>query len=217
LRPSSQQRLLLDGAAGALEVVINDPIDEKPATARRGIALIAHPHPLYGGTLDNKVVQTLAKAFYAQGYLGVRMNFRGVGGSAGTFDEGVGETQDWLTVAREMLQRFDSLPLLIAGFSFGAFVMSRVANRLIADGTPPEKVVLVAPAVGRFPVETVPAATLVIQGEQDDVVALADVLEWARPQSLPVVVLPGAGHFFHGNLPQLQRIVHHSCLCPGGS
>ena len=207
---------MLDGAAGPLEVVINDPLDEKPGSPRRGIALIAHPHPLYGGTLDNKVVQTLAKAFHAQGYLAVRMNFRGVGRSAGTFDEGVGETEDWLIVAEAMLRRFGALPLLLAGFSFGGFVISRVANRLIADRTPPEKVVLVAPAVGRFAVEAVPAGTLVIQGEQDDVVALADVLEWARPQHLPVVVLPGAGHFFHGNLPELQRIVHSSCACAGG-
>ena len=207
---------MLDGAAGPLEVVINDPLDEKPGASRRGIALIAHPHPLHGGTLDNKVVQTLAKAFHAQGYLAVRMNFRGVGGSGGTFDEGVGETEDWLIVAEAMLRRFGALPLLLAGFSFGGFVISRVANRLIADRTPPEKVVLVAPAVGRFAVEAVPAGTLVIQGEQDDVVALADVLEWARPQHLPVVVLPGAGHFFHGNLPELQRIVHSSCACAGG-
>lgn len=196
-----EQRLLLPGPAGSLETVINDP-----GASRRGLALIAHPHPLYGGTLDNKVVQTLAKTFFALGLTTVRMNFRGVGASDGVFDEGVGETQDWLVVARHALAQFGELPLTLAGFSFGAFVQSRVAAHL-----PPRHLVLVAPAVGRFPVEAVPADTLVIHGEEDDVVPLKDVLNWARPQSLPIVVLPGAGHFFHGKLIELSRIVQRFC------
>jgi len=193
----------LPGPAGNLEVLVNDPGER-----RRGLALIAHPHPLYGGTLDNKVVQTLAKSFFAQSYVAVRMNFRGVGASEGVFDEGRGETQDWLVVAQAMRARFGELPLALAGFSFGAFVQSRVAEQLR-----PDRLVLVAPAVGRFPVAAVPEHTLVVHGEDDDVVALSDVLNWARPQSLPVVVLPGAGHFFHGRLIELARILQRSCPC----
>jgi alpha/beta superfamily hydrolase len=203
LKLPGEQRLLIAGPAGSLETVINDP-----GAGRRGIALIAHPHPLYGGTLDNKVVQTLAKTFFGQGCVAIRMNFRGVGASEGVFDEGAGETEDWLVVARYALERFGSLPLTLAGFSFGAFVQSRVAGQL-----PRQRLVLVAPAVGRFPVASVPADTLVIHGEQDDVVALADVLDWARPQSLPIVVVPGAGHFFHGKLIELARVVQR--YCPG--
>lgn len=195
--------MLLPGPAGNLEVLVNDPGER-----RRGLALIAHPHPLYGGTLDNKVVQTLAKSFFAQSYVAVRMNFRGVGASEGVFDEGRGETQDWLVVAQAMRARFGELPLALAGFSFGAFVQSRVAEQLR-----PDRLVLVAPAVGRFPVAAVPEHTLVVHGEDDDVVALSDVLNWARPQSLPVVVLPGAGHFFHGRLIELARILQRSCPC----
>jgi uncharacterized protein len=204
LKLPREQRLLLAGAAGNLETVVNDPGD-----GRRGLALIAHPHPLYGGTLDNKVVQTLAKTFFAQGCVAVRMNFRGVGASDGVFDEGLGETEDWLQVVQAMRTMFGQLPLTLAGFSFGAFVQSRVAAQL-----QPERLVLVAPAVGRFAVERVPVGTLVIHGEEDDVVPLRDVLDWARPQTLPVVVLPGAGHFFHGNLIELARIVHNTCPCP---
>ena len=196
-----EKRLLLPGSAGGLETVVNDP-----GADRCGIALIAHPHPLYGGTLDNKVVQTLAKTFFGLGCVTVRMNFRGVGASDGVFDEGIGETQDWLAVGRYAREQFGELPLTLAGFSFGAFVQSRVALHLL-----PHRLVLIAPAVGRFPVESVPRDTLVVHGEEDDVVPLKDVLDWARPQSLPIVVLPGAGHFFHGKLIELARIVQRCC------
>ena len=198
--------------------MVNDPGDpaDTPRSGqagRRGLALIAHPHPLFGGTLDNKVVQTLTKTFFAQGHVAVRMNFRGVGASAGVHDAGIGETEDWLLVAREMQTRYGPLPLLLAGFSFGAYVQSRVAVQLRERGTPAERLILVAPAVGRFEVEPAAQGTLVVHGEQDDVVPLAAVLAWARPQRLPVVVLPGAGHFFHGNLVELQRVIQHSCSC----
>jgi uncharacterized protein len=218
LKPAAQRRLLIDGAAGTLEIVVNDPGAEPGTVARsrRGLALVAHPHPLFGGTLDNKVVQILAKTFYAQGYVAVRMNFRGVGASVGVHDEGNGETDDWLVVANEMRSRYGSIPLLLAGFSFGAYVQTRVAKRLLEDGMPAARLLLVAPAVGRFHLEPVTEGTLVIHGESDDVVPLPDVLAWARPQRLPVVVLPGAGHFFHGNLVELQRIIQHSCSCTGG-
>jgi alpha/beta superfamily hydrolase len=204
LRHPRDERLLLQGAAGNVEAVIGDPGQE----GRRGLALIAHPHPLYGGTLDNKVVQTLAKCFFGQGCVAVRINFRGVGATDGVFDEGRGETEDWLLVARQMQQRYGALPLVLAGFSFGAFVQAQVAQRL-----EPARLVLVGPAVNRFPLQPVAPGTLVIHGEEDDVVPLRDVLDWARPQSLPIVVIPGAGHFFHGKLVELARVVNHSCAC----
>jgi alpha/beta superfamily hydrolase len=202
LKLPGQQQLVISGPAGNLEVVVNDP------GGPRRIALIAHPHPLYGGTLDNKVVQTLAKTLFGQKYLAVRMNFRGVGGSDGVFDEGRGETEDWLVVAEDMRQRYGELPFLLAGFSFGAFVQTRVARQLAV-----ERMILVGPAVNRFPVERVAHNTLVVHGEEDDVVPLKDVLDWARPQSLPLVVLPGASHFFHGKLIELARILNNCCAC----
>ena len=197
MTPKTTERGVIEGPAGPLEVVINASVNPI------AIALIAHPHPLQGGTLDNKVVQTLAKTFFALGYAAVRFNFRGVGASAGTFDDGNGETDDALGALAHARKRFgESLPVALAGFSFGTFVQTRVAHRVSA-----ERLVLVAPAVGRFAVERVPTDTIVIHGEEDDVVALADVFAWARPQELPIVVFPGCGHFFHGRLPQLQRVV----------
>lgn len=198
MTPKTAQRTLVAGPAGVLEIVVN-----RPEAPPRGIALVAHPHPLQGGTLDNKVVQTLGKTFFALGYAAVRFNFRGVGQSAGTFDEGVGETEDALAaLAHAQRELGADLPVVLAGFSFGSFVQTRVAQRIAAL-----RLVLVGPAVGRFAVEAVPADTIVIHGEEDDVVALADVLAWARPQELPIVVFPGCGHFFHGRLPQLQRVI----------
>ncbi len=201
MSPSTLERLVIAGPAGNLETDINDP--GKP---RRGIALIAHPNPVQGGTKDNKVVTTLAKTLFGLGYVAVRPNFRGVGASAGTFDEGNGETEDLLAVANHVLARYDHLPLLLAGFSFGAFVQTRVAQTLTA-----ERLILVGPAVNRFPAATVPADTLVIHGEVDDVVPLADVMNWARPQDLPLVVVPGGEHFFHGRLHILASIVQRHC------
>ena len=198
MTPRTTERVTVDGPAGPIEVVHNIP-----ETALRGIALVCHPHPLQGGTLDNKVVQTLAKAFFTLHYAAVRFNFRGVGQSAGTFDEGVGETEDALVVLAHARRRFgEALPVVLAGFSFGAYIAVRASERIQA-----ERLVLVAPAVGRFPIRHVPDDTIVIHGEEDDVVPLADVLAWARPQALPIVVFPGCGHFFHGRLPQLARIV----------
>jgi len=196
--PSTTQRFLVDGSAGPIEVVHNLP--EGPLA---GIALVAHPNPVQGGTLDNKVAQTLAKTFFNLGYVAVRFNFRGVGQSAGSFDEGNGETDDALAVLADAKARHgDALPVVLAGFSFGTFVQSRVAAQVT-----PERMVLVGPAVGRFPVGAVPADTIVIHGEEDEVVPLADVFAWARPQELPVVVFPGCSHFFHGRLPQLARTI----------
>ena len=202
MTPKHTERFAIDGPAGALELVVNLPALE-PAQRLRGIALVAHPHPLQGGTLDNKVAQTLAKTFFALRYVAVRFNFRGVGASAGSFDEGVGETADALAALAHAQSRFGAaLPVVLAGFSFGSFVQTRVAQSVAA-----ERMVLIGPAVGRFELATVPEDTIVVHGEEDDVVPLAAVFDWARPQALPVTVFPGCGHFFHGRLPLLQRVI----------
>jgi len=194
------ERVFIDGAAGRIETVI-----ERPAGATRGAALVAHPHPLYGGTLDNKVVQTLARTFLELGYVALRPNFRGVGASEGVHDEGRGETEDLLRVAAHAKENLGDLPIVLAGFSFGAAVQTQVAQR-----TSPHRVVLVGVAVGRFPSEAVPSDSIVIHGERDETVALAKVLDWARPQELPVVVIPGADHFFHLRLSLIKNIVKGS-------
>jgi alpha/beta superfamily hydrolase len=195
--PASLERVMIEGAAGPIETDLNDPGHD-----RRGIALIAHPNPLQGGTKDNKVVTTLAKAFYNLRYVTARPNFRGVGASAGVHDEGKGEADDLVAVAEHLRQRYAQGALILAGFSFGSFVQTRVAKRVNEDG-----LVLVGPAVNRFAAESVPADTLVIHGEHDDVVPLQAVLDWARPQHLPIVVVPGGEHFFHGRLNLLAQIV----------
>ena len=198
MTPGTTERARVDGDAGAIEVVCT-----VPPHARAGIALVCHPHPLQGGTLDNKVAQTLAKTFFGLDYVAVRFNFRGVGTSEGAHDDGVGETEDALAVIAWARERYGtSLPLALAGFSFGSYVQTRVAQR-----TQAERLVLVGPAVRRFPVGPVPADTIVIHGEEDDIVPLADVLDWARPQALPIVVFPGCGHFFHGRLQPLRDTI----------
>jgi uncharacterized protein len=194
------ERISVDGGAGRIETVIDSPQGEP-----RGVALVAHPHPLYGGTLDNKVVQTLAGTFVELGYVSLRPNFRGVGGSGGVHDEGRGETEDLLRVAAHAAGAFGELPLVLAGFSFGAAVQTQVAQR-----TRPARLVLVGVAVGRFPSESVPSDSIVIHGERDETVPLAKVLDWARPQELPVVVVPGADHFFHLRLQVIKSIVKNS-------
>lgn len=199
MHPSTLSTVLVEGPVGAIDVAINDP-----GASRRGMALVAHPHPLQGGTRDNKVVTTLARAFFSLGYCIARPNFRGVGRTAGKYDEGAGETDDLVAVAAYMRSRFGDHPLLLAGFSFGSFVQTRVARRV-----PIERLALIAPAVNRFDAEAVRDDTLIVHGDEDDVVPLAAVLKWARPQSLPVVVIPGGEHFFHGRLTQLQRIAVH--------
>ena len=196
-----ESRTTIPGPAGALEVALNRP----PEGAGRGLALVAHPHPLQGGTLDNKVAQTLARTFAGLGYVAIRFNFRGAGKSEGAFDDGRGETDDALSALAYGRGEFPALaatPPVLAGFSFGTFVQTRVARTV-----PPERMVLIAPAVARFASDPVPADTIVIHGEEDDVVALAEVFAWARPLQLPVLVFPGCGHFFHGRLPQLQRAI----------
>ncbi len=198
------RRFQTTGPAGVIEVLRDEP---GAGVARRGTAVIAHPHPLFGGTMENKVVQTLARGFVQTGWVALRFNFRGVGASQGRHDEGKGELEDMLAlIAAEAAAG----PLALAGFSFGSFVACGAVMRLWGS-RPIEKIVLVGVASSRFDVTDLPPdaheATLVIHGEQDDTVPLASVLDWARPQTLPVTVVPGVGHFFHGQLPLLRSLV----------
>jgi alpha/beta superfamily hydrolase len=193
------QRKHVAGPRGSIECAVDAPND-----APRGVAVLCHPHPQHGGTMDNKVVQTLSRAFRHLGYTSVRFNFRGVGGSAGEWAQGVGEIDDALAVVAAF--RAPDQPLVLAGFSFGAYVAANAAARLAAPSGV-ERLVLVGPAASRFDMGPVPAGTLVIHGEADDVVPLNAVFDWARPQALPVTVIPGAGHFFHGQLSLLKTLV----------
>ena len=197
------ERLELAGPAGKLQVQRDTPLEG----ASRGIAVISHPHPLFGGTMENKVVQTIARACVQTGWTALRFNFRGVGASEGTHDEGRGELQDLLAVIDGLAP---AGPLLLAGFSFGGFITASAVAHLWGQREI-ERIVLVGTAASRFEVPPLPAEahlrSLVIHGEQDETVPLAAALDWARPQSLPVTVVPGGGHFFHGQLPLLKSLV----------
>ncbi len=190
-------KFTIPGPAGLLEGVAHCP----PA-APRAIAVVAHPLPTMGGTMENKVVTTLAKTFAELDFVALRFNFRGVDASGGEFDGGEGEVEDVLAVAHYAQRVYGNLPLILSGFSFGGYVQARAAQQLH-----PQRMVLVAPAVGRFAMPAVPQNTLVIHGERDEIVPLSEVLQWAKSQHLHVVVLPQASHFFHGHLSQLREIV----------
>jgi alpha/beta superfamily hydrolase len=198
------KKYLIEGPVGKIEVALDAP-DGTP----RGIALVAHPHPLFGGSMDNKVAQTLARTLVQLGYVTYRSNFRGVGQTDGKHDEGIGERDDLLAVLAHMREQpgQGALPLVLAGFSFGTAVISHVARMLAERGESVERMVFVGTAASRFDVATVPENTLVIHGEQDDTVPIGSVYDWARPQELPVVVIPGAEHFLHRKLHILKRIV----------
>lgn len=206
-RPASST---INGPAGLIELVVEDP-----QTPPIGLAVIAHPHPLMGGTMDNKVVHTLVRAFVLAGWRAVRFNFRGVGQSESSWDEGRGETVDMMAVLGHFQAdpALRGLPVALAGFSFGGYVAAQVYTRLAqaAANQPaiqvPAQLVLISPAVSRFEVPQVPAHTLVVEGEQDDVVPLSSILDWARPQAVPVTVIPGTGHFYHGQLTRLREVV----------
>ena len=199
---SQTQRITWRGETGAIEGLL-----DQPEGAARGVAVVAHPHPLFGGTMDNKVVQTLARAFVQCGWTVVRFNFRGVGASEGVHDAGEGEARDFLSVVEQVAPKG---ALAVAGFSFGSFVASH-AIQALWDKRDIDKIVFVGTATERLSVADVPESlhekTLVVHGEQDDTVSLASVMDWARPQSLPVMVVPGGGHFFHGQLPLLKSLV----------
>jgi alpha/beta superfamily hydrolase len=198
---SSTRKEFIAGPAGRIECAVDGP-ESASGSLRVGIALIAHPHPLFGGTLDNKVVQTLARAFVELGYEAWRPNFRGVGETEGTHDEGRGELEDLAAIAAHLKPE----RLALAGFSFGAGVQALLSQRVKA-----EKLVLVGVAVTRFQLPPVQPGTLVIHGENDDTVPLSSVLDWARPQDLPVVLVPGADHFFHRKLHILRALVRSHC------
>jgi alpha/beta superfamily hydrolase len=200
---AATQSLSFQGQAGAIEALCDTPFDLETV----GTVVIAHPHPLFGGTMQNKVVQTVARAFVQCGWQAIRFNFRGVGASAGAYDEGQGEAADMLALIE---QAAPTGALALAGFSFGAFVTSHVVQALHPERRL-DKLVLVGTAASRFVVAPVAPElhdrTLVLHGEQDDTVPLASVMDWARPQSLPITVIPGVEHFFHGQLPLLKTLV----------
>jgi alpha/beta superfamily hydrolase len=200
------QYFSIAGSAGSLECALDLPDTTSFATPR-GIALVAHPHPLFGGTMDNKVVHTLVRAFLALGYVAMRMNFRGVGKSEGVHDEGRGETDDMALLLTHAQRQYPGLPFALAGFSFGTFVQAQLQQRLSTAGTPAERLVLVGCAAGKWAVPEVPPDTIVIHGELDDTIPLTAVFEWARPQDLPVIVIPGADHFFHRKLQHIKNFV----------
>lgn len=198
-----RHRLRIKGPAGWLETVIDDP-----EGARAGLALIAHPHPLHGGTMDNKVVTTLAKVAHTCGLVAVRANFRGVGASEGHFDHGAGETEDLLAVAAAVAQGYPGLAWILMGFSFGAYVQHRVAHRL-----PAKRLILVGPAVSMYDFGPVPVPVDIFHGEQDALIPLSAVRAYAEAHGYPLHVIPGADHFFHGKLTDLKRQVG-ARLCP---
>jgi alpha/beta superfamily hydrolase len=196
---TATQRAEVAGPAGRIEAALDEP-----QAAPVGVAVLCHPHPVHGGTMDNKVIQTLARAFVQLGYRAVRFNFRGVGASQGQWDEGHGEVDDAMAVVDTF--RDAALPLVLGGFSFGGYVAAEIAARLASGGSP-ARLVLVAPATSTFKVAAASPNTLVIHGDADDVVPLQATLDWARAQHLPVIVLPGVGHFFHGQLTRLRDLV----------
>lgn len=200
--PAGRHRI--DGPSGAIEVLLDDPAGGHPPL---GTVVLGHPHPLFGGTMDNKVVQTLARAYVLQGWRAVRFNFRGVGASEGVHDNGNGERRDFLDVVSQCAA---TGPLALGGFSFGAFIASHAIESL-QESRAIAAITLVGTAVSRFDVAPIPQGlrerSLIVHGEQDETVPLVDVMQWARPQSLPVLVIPAVEHFFHGQLPLLRGVV----------
>jgi alpha/beta superfamily hydrolase len=195
-------KFTLDGHAGKMQCIL-----DLPEAAPRGIALVAHPHPLYGGTMENKVAQTLARTFVTLGYATARFNFRGVGESEGVHDDGRGEVDDMDIMYRHMRAQYPDLPVALSGFSFGTFVQAQFQQRLISEARPAERLVLVGTAAGKWPMPPVPHDTILIHGELDDTITLQEVFDWARPLDIPVTVIPGADHFFHRKLGHIKNLV----------
>lgn len=217
MRAPGTEQVLIDGPAGKIELLIDS------AENAGGIALVTHPHPLFGGANTNKVAHTLARTLRDLGYCALRPNFRGVGQTQGAHDNGLGETEDMLAVldwARSTWSLDAQHPVVLAGFSFGAYVQTRVAHRLIDAGTPAKRIILVGTAAGhvegarQYDTFAVGPDTLVIHGSKDETVPLANVLAWAEPLEVPVVVVPGADHFFHARLHIIRDIINRaSCEC----
>jgi len=196
------ERLSITGPVGSLEAIAEDPL-----VSAANYAVLCHPHPLFGGTMDNKVVTTLARALRQTGMPTLRFNFRGVGASAGRFDDGRGETADAAAVAEYGALRWPGRHLVLAGFSFGAFVALRLAQQRDTF-----RLITVAPPVERFDFSALAAPRcpwLVVQGDADDVVDPQSVFDWVRRLEPPprLLVMPGAGHFFHGHLLPLRDAV----------
>jgi hypothetical protein len=196
------KKFYLTGPAGRMECLL-----DLPDAAPSGIALVAHPHPLYGGTMENKVAQTLARTFVSLGYAVARFNFRGVGESEGVHDHGVGEVDDMAVMMAHMQEQYPGLPVALSGFSFGTFVQAQLHKRLVAEGREVQRMVLVGTAAGKWDVPPVPADTILIHGELDDTIPLRHVFDWVRPQDIPVIVIPGADHFFHRKLGHIKNLV----------
>jgi alpha/beta superfamily hydrolase len=203
LSNKNSHKFYLQGPAGKMECLLDMPEGSAP----RGIALVAHPHPLYGGTMENKVAVTLARTFMALGYVVARVNFRGVGESEGVHDRGIGEVDDMAVLLAYMQGQYPGLPVALSGFSFGTFVQAQLQQRLLAEGRPAERMVLVGTAAGKWPMPPVSNDTILIHGEQDDTITLSQVFEWARPLDVPVIVIPGADHFFHRKLGHIKNLV----------
>ena len=202
------ERLMLAGPAGGLEALIESaPAGGEVTAPVSAFGVICHPHPLYGGTMDNKVVWALARSFQQLGAPVIRFNFRGVGRSAGTHDEGRGETDDALAVAAWGRRRWPQAALWLAGFSFGGAVAVRAAPVM-----QPQRLVAVAPGINKTDVGDAPPPAcpwLIVQGDADDVVPPDVVIAWARRLSPTpeLAVLPGAGHYFHGRINELREVV----------
>jgi len=198
----------MEGPAGALEVLV-----DAPASAPRGLAVVTHPHPQQGGDATHKVPHLLARTLRDAGWLALRPNFRGVGGSAGQHDEGEGETEDVLAICAMLRECHPGLPLLLAGFSFGAFVQAKAAHALQQSSDPPWRCFLAGMPFGdvhagrSYDTPRGLRETTVVHGELDERVALAAIFEWARPDTQPVIVVPGADHFFTGRLPALRALL----------
>lgn len=202
----NSQTKLISTKSGLLEAVVDQPRNPLENESR-GYAILSHPHPLHGGTMENKVVQTMARAFAYAGWTVIRFNFRGVGKSEGTFDHAVGETEDLFNIISELAP---DGPISLGGFSFGAAVTCRAVEKL-KETRDIRKIVLVGLAVSRFEAPEIDTKyqldTLVLHGEGDDTVDLQSVMSWAKPQVLPVTVIPQTGHFFHGQLSLLKGLI----------
>ncbi len=198
-----EKSFLIPGPVGNIELKINFPPEN---TLLKGGMVIAHPHPQQGGTLDNKVVHTLARAALASGFAAVRFNFRGVGSSDGVYDRGIGEVDDMVCIIEYIISQYNYDKIVLAGFSFGGYVAAKTSEQVLSNA-----LILVAPAVSRFELGVVPNHSLIMHGDQDDIVSLDAVLSWAEKQKIPVTVFPGTGHFFHGMLLPLQNFVRHYC------
>ncbi len=203
LLQTKSEPLFIKGPVGDLEALIDAP----GSTDAAEIAVVCHPHPQHGGTMTNKVAHMLAKSFNAAAIPAVRFNFRGVGKSGGTYADGIGETDDALAVIEWARSRWPSASVSIAGFSFGGAVAIRAAV-----ASEPARLITVAPAVDRVqvPVDRLPRCPwLVIQGDQDEVVAPSAVRNWIEqlPKAPELALLPGVGHYFHGRLNELKQIV----------